>query len=62
MLVSVNGFRLSLFRYEINSAIGRNKLKDIDSRLQQDFSENGNIPFGGNSIILIDDLGQLHPL
>ena len=31
----------------------------IDSRLRQSFPENANIPFGGRSIILVGDLGQL---
>ena len=41
------------------SFIGKNILIRIDSRLCQAFLENANIPFGGRSIILVDDLGQL---
>jgi len=39
------------------SFIGRNLLIKIDSRLHQAFLESANIPFGGRSIILVDDLG-----
>ena len=39
--------------------IERNFLKKIDARLRQVFRENSNVPFGGRSIILISDLGQL---
>ena len=41
------------------SFIGRNLLIKIDSRLCQAFPESANIPFGGRSIILVGDLGQL---
>ena len=41
------------------SFIGKNLLIKIDSRLHQSFPENVTIPFGGRSIILVDDLGQL---
>ena len=41
------------------SFIGKNILIRIDSRLRQAFPENANIPFGGRSILLVSDLGQL---
>ena len=41
------------------SFIGRNILIKNDSRLLQDFPKNVSIPFGGSSIILVGDLGQL---
>ena len=44
------------------SFIGRNLLIKIDSRLRQAFPESANIPFGGRSIILVGDLGQLPPV
>ena len=42
--------------------IGKNILIKIDSRLRQAFPENATIPFGGRSIILVGDLGQLPPV
>ena len=42
--------------------IGKNLLIRIDSRLRQAFPENATIPFGGRSIILVGDLGQLPPV
>jgi hypothetical protein len=33
----------------------------IDSRLREAFPENKSSPFGGRSIILVGDLGQLPP-
>ena len=44
------------------SFIGKNLLMRIDSLLRQAFPENANIPFGGRSIILVSDLGQLSPV
>ena len=44
------------------SFIGKNLLMRKDSRLLQAFPENANIPFGGISIILVGDLGQLSPV
>ena len=44
------------------SFIGKNLLIRIDSRLHHAFPENANIPFGGKSIILVGDLGQLPPV
>ena len=44
------------------SFIGRNLLTHIDARLRQAFPENANVPFGGRSIILVGDLGQLPPV
>ena len=44
------------------SFIGKNLFITIDSRLCQAFLENANIPFGGRSIILVGDLGQLMPI
>ena len=40
----------------------KNLLIRIDSRLNQAFPENANIPFGGRSIILVNDLGQFPPV
>ena len=44
------------------SFIRKNLLIRIDSRLHQVFPENATIPFGGRSIILVGDLGQLPPV
>ena len=44
------------------SFIGRNLLTSIDSRLRQAFPKNSYVPFGGRSIILVGDLGQLPPV
>ena len=44
------------------SFIGKNLLIKIDSRLRQAFPEHATIPFGGRSIILVGDLGQLPPI
>ena len=44
------------------SFIGKNLLIKIDSRLRQAFPKNATIPFGGRSIILVSDLGQLPPV
>ena len=44
------------------SFIGKNLLIRIDSRLRQAFPENATIPFGGRSIILVGNLGQLLPV
>ena len=44
------------------SFIGQNLLQNIDSRLRQAFPENSNMNFGGRSIILVGDLGQLPPV
>jgi len=40
------------------SFIGKNLLKNIDSRLWWAFLENGNIPFGKRSTILVGDFGK----
>ena len=37
-------------------------LTHIDSRLRQDFPHNKEVSFGGISIILVGDLGQLPPV
>ena len=42
--------------------IGRNLLTHIDARLRQAFPESAYVPFGGRSIILVGDLGQLPPV
>ena len=44
------------------SFIGRNLLTHIDSRLRQAFPHNKEVSFGGISIILVGDLGQLPPV
>jgi len=42
--------------------IGKKLLKSIDARLRQDFPEHSTIFFGGRSVILVGDLGQLPPV
>ena len=44
------------------SFIGQNLLQNIDSRLCQSFPKNCNMNFGGRSINLVVDLGQLPPI
>jgi hypothetical protein len=44
------------------SFIGKNLLKSIDARLQQAFPEHSTVFFGGRSVILVGDLGQLPPV
>src|ERR1700722_11402912 len=44
------------------SMVGRRMLAQIDTRLRQAFPENKNVPFGGRSIILFGDFGQLPPV
>ncbi len=44
------------------SMVGRRMLSLIDKRLRQAFPENSNEPFGGRSIILFGDYGQLPPV
>src|SRR6266540_6531440 len=44
------------------SMVGRRMLGLIDTRLRQIFSEKKNELFGGRSIILFDDFGQLPPV
>ena len=42
--------------------IGRNLLTQIESHLHTTFHENSYLSFGGKSIILVNDLGQLPPI
>ncbi len=44
------------------SMVGRRMLSLIDIRLRQAFPEHNNEPFGGRSIILFGDFGQLPPV
>ncbi|CAB4431124.1 unnamed protein product [Rhizophagus irregularis] len=44
------------------SMIGRQMLALIDMRLRQAFSEHNNKPFGGRSVIMFSDFGQLPPV
>lgn len=44
------------------SMVGRRMLAQIDKRLRQAFPEHKNEPFGGRSIILFGDFGQLPPV
>ena len=44
------------------SFIGPNLLSNIDSRLREAFPSHRTSPFGGRSIILVCDLGQLPPV
>ena len=44
------------------SMVGRRMLGTIDMRLRQAFPEHSNEPFGGRSIILFGDFGQLPPV
>ena len=44
------------------SFIGKKLLTHINARLHQAFPESAYVPFGGRSIILVGDLGQLPPV
>ena len=44
------------------SFIGPRLFIQIDSRLQEAFPEKMSVPFGGRSLILVRDLGQLPPV
>ena len=57
--------RLEGIKYIIideKSMVGRRMLALIDKRLRQAFPEHNNEPFGGRSIILVGDFGQLPPV
>jgi ATP-dependent DNA helicase PIF1 len=53
---------VSYFIIDEKSMVGRRMLGIIDMRLRQAFPENKNEPFGGRSIILFGDFGQLPPV
>ena len=71
-LVDIDGERLKQLQERMNmvhyiiidekSMVGRRMLGLIDTRLRQIFSEKKNEPFGGRSIILFGDFGQLPPV
>jgi ATP-dependent DNA helicase PIF1 len=44
------------------SFLGPRLFIQIDSRLREAFPDNKSSPFGGRSIILVGDLGQLPPV
>ncbi len=44
------------------SMVGRRILALIDMRLRQAFPEHNNEPFGGRSVIMVGDFGQLLPI
>ena len=57
--------RLKDIRYIIideKSMVGRRMLALIDMWLRQAFPEHNNEPFGGRSIIMFGDFGQLPPV
>jgi len=68
----LEGPRLNSFQEDIKhvkyilidemSFIGHKMLEHIDYCLHEGFLENSNICFGGRSIILVGDLGQLPPV
>ena len=68
----LKGRSLSIFQEEMRhiqyvlidemSFIGPKLLIQIDSRLREAFPKNKSAPFGGRSIILVGDLGQLPPV
>ena len=53
---------VSYFIIDEKSMVGRRMLGLIDMRLRQAFPEKNNEPFGGRSIIMFGDFGQLPPV
>jgi ATP-dependent DNA helicase PIF1 len=53
---------VTYFIIDEKSMVGRRMLALIDKRLRQAFPENRNEPFGGRSIILFRNFGQLPPV
>ena len=53
---------ISYFIIDEKSMVGRRMLGLIDTRLRQAFPDHKNEPFGGRSIIMFGDFGQLPPV
>ena len=53
---------VTYFIIDEKSMVGRRMLRLIDTRLRQAFPNHKNEPFGGRSIIMFGDFGQLSPV